>query len=123
MDEHLTNQTILRAQNVACVILARGGSKGVPHKNLRKVGGVSLVARSVRAARGAQDVGAVYVSTDDAAIAQEARSHGATVIERPAELSGDTASSEAGWLHALGPIRTEQAHLEELVFLLSLIHI
>ncbi|MFN3260069.1 MAG: cytidylyltransferase domain-containing protein [Pikeienuella sp.] len=101
----------------AAIILARGGSKGVPGKNLRPVGGVSLVGRSVRAARGAEGVDAVFVSTDDEAIAAEARRFGAVAIARPAEISGDAASSESGWLHALEVIRAGGAAPEALVFL------
>ena len=86
---------------VVAVIPARGGSKGVPGKNLRKVGGVSLVARAVAAALAAESIDHVYVSTDDFAIARAARAAGATVIDRPAELSTDTASSEAALIHAL----------------------
>lgn len=82
------------------VIPARGGSKGVPGKNLARVGGVPLVARAVRAAVAA-GVGAVVVSTDDDAIAAVAEAAGARVVRRPAELAGDTASSEAALLHAL----------------------
>lgn len=104
-------------EDTACIILARGGSKGVPGKNLRPVGGVSLIARAVRAARAAQGVAAVYVSTDDAAIAAEARLHGARIIDRPAELSGDTASSEVGWLHAVPLVRADLPQLDRLVFL------
>lgn len=101
----------------ATVILARGGSKGVPGKNLRRVGGVSLIGRAVRAAVAAQSQSAVYVSTDDAAIAAEARHHGAQVIDRPAEISNDTASSEAGWLHALPHVRADLPGLTHLTFL------
>ncbi len=86
------------------VIPARGGSKGIPGKNLRPVGGVPLVARSVAAARAARLVRHVYVSTDDAAIADAARAAGARVIERPADIAGDTASSESALLHALDAI-------------------
>lgn len=86
------------------IILARGGSKGIPGKNLRPVGGLSLVARAVRAARAAAGVGSVHVSTDDPAIAAEARRFGAGVIDRPADLAGDAATSESGWLHALDAI-------------------
>lgn len=100
-----------------CVILARGGSKGVPGKNLRPVGGLSLVARSVRAARAAASVAMVHVSTDDAAIAAEARLFGAEVIDRPEALSGDGASSESGWLHALEVIEGQGRPVERLVFL------
>ena len=101
----------------ATVILARGGSKGVPHKNLRVVGGVSLIGRAVRAGLQAQSQAAVYVSTDDRAIADEARLHGARIIDRPVDLSGDGASSEAGWLHALPLIRADFPKLGQLVFL------
>lgn len=102
---------------VACIILARGGSKGVPGKNLRRVGGLSLVARAVRAGVTAQGVNITYVSTDDAAIAAEARAFGARVIDRPADISGDTASSESGWLHAMETARADLPGLERLVFL------
>jgi N-acylneuraminate cytidylyltransferase len=83
------------------VIPARGGSKGVPGKNLRPVGGVPLVVRAVNAAQSSALIDTVYVSTDDHRIAATASEAGAEVIERPAELSGDEAGSEAALLHAL----------------------
>lgn len=101
----------------ACIILARGGSKGVSGKNLRHVGGVSLIGRSVRAARRALSVDIVYVSTDAADIAAEAACHGAVIVERPVELSGDMATSEAGWLHAAARARLDLPNLGKLVFL------
>ena len=105
------------SQTCATVILARGGSKGVPGKNMRVVGGVSLIGRAVRAGKSADTQAAVYVSTDDADIAAEARLFGAKVIDRPADISGDTASSEAGWLHALPLIRADLPALTHLTFL------
>lgn len=101
----------------AALILARGGSKGLPSKNLARVGGLTLLARSIRAARSARGVGSVWVSTDDAAIASEARTHGARVIDRPAALSGDGASSEAGWLHALPLIEAACGRVDRLVLI------
>lgn len=86
---------------VLAVIPARGGSKGVPAKNLAPVGGVPLVARAVRECRAARLVTDVVVSTDDAAIAAAARGAGAEVVSRPAAIAGDTATSEAAVLHAL----------------------
>ncbi|MBM9504647.1 acylneuraminate cytidylyltransferase [Actinacidiphila acididurans] len=83
------------------VIPARGGSKGVPGKNLAAVGGVPLVARAVRACVGARRVDAVVVSTDDPSIAEVARSAGAEVVLRPAAIAGDTATSEAAVIHAM----------------------
>jgi YrbI family 3-deoxy-D-manno-octulosonate 8-phosphate phosphatase len=86
------------------IIPARGGSKGLPGKNLKRIAGRSLVARAVDAARAATTIDRVVVSTDDTSIADEARSAGADVIVRPAEISGDTASSEAALLHALAEL-------------------
>ncbi|MFJ6070203.1 cytidylyltransferase domain-containing protein [Streptomyces sp. NPDC093065] len=88
-------------RRVLAVIPARGGSKGVPAKNLAPVGGVPLVVRAVRECRAARLVTDVVVSTDDQAIAAAAREAGAEVVLRPAAIAGDTATSEAAVLHAM----------------------
>lgn len=102
---------------VVAVIPARGGSKGVPGKNLRRVGGIPLIGRAVAAARGAVRVDRVVVSTDDAEIAAVAREWGAEIVDRPAALAGDTASSEAALLHALDALRVRGVEAGILVFL------
>ncbi|MFF2372705.1 cytidylyltransferase domain-containing protein [Agromyces sp. NPDC058110] len=89
---------------VVAVIPARGGSKGLPGKNLAEVGGMPLVARAVRAAAAARSIDAVLVSTDDDRIAEVAHAAGAGVVRRPAGLSDDTSSSESALLHALHSI-------------------
>lgn len=76
------------------VILARGGSKGIPRKNLRKVNGISLVARSIIAASRSLCVSDVIVSTDDNEIANEAKLFGALVHMRAESASTDVASTE-----------------------------
>ncbi len=86
---------------VLAVIPARGGSKGVPAKNLAPVGGVPLVSRAVRECRASRLVTDVVVSTDDQGIAAAARQAGAEVVLRPAAIAGDTATSEAAVLHAM----------------------
>ncbi|MFC4499735.1 MULTISPECIES: cytidylyltransferase domain-containing protein [Streptomyces] len=86
---------------VLAVIPARGGSKGVPAKNLAPIGGVPLVARAVRECLATRLVTDVVVSTDDQAIAAAAREAGAEVVLRPAAIAGDTATSEAAVLHAM----------------------
>ena len=86
---------------VVAVVPARGGSVGVPRKNLEQVGGVPLVERAVRAALAAPSVDVVVVSTDDDEIAAVAAAAGARVVQRPPGISGSTASSEAAVLHAL----------------------
>ncbi|MGW2703584.1 cytidylyltransferase domain-containing protein [Streptomyces sp. NPDC001340] len=88
-------------RRVLAVIPARGGSKGVPAKNLAPIGGVPLVARAVRECLAARLVTDVVVSTDDQAIAAAAREAGAEVVLRPAAIAGDTATSEAAVLHAM----------------------
>ncbi|MFJ8333536.1 cytidylyltransferase domain-containing protein [Streptomyces sp. NPDC094437] len=95
------SDTAARVPRVLAVIPARGGSKGVPAKNLAPIGGVPLVARAVRECRSTRLVTDVVVSTDDQAIAAAARQAGAEVVLRPAAIAGDTATSEAAVLHAM----------------------
>lgn len=90
---------------VIAIIPARGGSKGVPRKNLLKVGGYPLVARAIRSCQAAGNIDQVWVSTDDDEIATLAKSFGASVIFRPSELSNDGASSESALLHALDELK------------------
>ncbi|MER7622566.1 acylneuraminate cytidylyltransferase [Streptomyces sp. NPDC126503] len=104
---------------VLAVIPARGGSKGVPAKNLAAVAGVPLVARAVRACLGAPPVTHVVVSTDDAAIAAAARTAGAEAVRRPAGLSGDTATSESAVLHALDAFEATHGRTADVVLLVQ----
>ncbi|MFF7156585.1 cytidylyltransferase domain-containing protein [Streptomyces sp. NPDC008139] len=97
----MSDRSTTPAGSVLAVIPARGGSKGVPGKNLAPVGGVPLVARAVAACVEAGRVTAVVVSTDDPSIAEVARAAGAEVVLRPAAIAGDTATSEAAVLHAM----------------------
>ena len=102
--------------STVAIIPARGGSKGVPGKNLRPVGGVPLVARAVRTCLAADRIDAAYVTTDDPAIADVARRAGAEVIVRPTDLSGDTATSEAALDHAVGVITERDRQPEVIAF-------
>lgn len=86
---------------VVAIIPARGGSKGIKHKNLQQVKGISLIARSVKAALSTPEIDSVYVSTDSQVIAEEAINHGAAIISRPKELARDNSSSESALMHAL----------------------
>ncbi|WP_406422692.1 acylneuraminate cytidylyltransferase [Streptomyces sp. NBC_00873] len=100
---------------VVAVIPARGGSKGIPGKNVAPVAGVSLVGRAVRACRRSPRVTRVVVSTDAESIASEARRHGAEVVLRPAELASDTASSESALLHALDTVEERHGELTDVL--------
>ncbi|WP_030679295.1 acylneuraminate cytidylyltransferase [Streptomyces rimosus] len=107
------------APTVVAVIPARGGSKGVPAKNLAAVGGVPLIARAVRECRAARLVTDVVVSTDDAGIAAAARGAGAVVVRRPGAIAGDTATSEAAVLHAMDAYEAEHGKSVDAVLLVQ----
>ena len=104
-------------KRIVAIIPARGGSRGIPRKNIVPFCGKPLLAWSILQARAAQKVDAVYVSTDDAEIARVARSYGAKVIDRPAEISGDTATSESALLHAVTTIEKGGTDIRCVVFL------
>lgn len=85
------------------VIPARGGSKGIPRKNIFPLAGKPLLEYAIECICDVQFDGDVVVSTDDELIADVAsRYNKVTVIRRPKEISGDTASTEAALIHALG---------------------
>ena len=86
---------------ILAVIPARGGSKGIPRKNLRKIAGISLVGRAAGVARSLDWIDRTVVSTDDVDIAAEGRRYGVEVpFMRPEELSGDESNSVDMWQHA-----------------------
>jgi CMP-N,N'-diacetyllegionaminic acid synthase len=73
------------------IIPARGGSKGVPRKNMRILNGQPLIAYPIQAAQKSKYVSAIYVSTDNQEIADTAKRYGATIIDRPAQYATDAA--------------------------------
>lgn len=90
-----------KGQTVLAVVPARGGSKGIPRKNLCEVGGITLVGRVGELAKSLDWLDARVLSTDDEEIAAEGRAHGLdTPFMRPPELAGDMAKSIDMWQHA-----------------------
>ena len=83
------------------ILPARGGSKGVPRKNLRAVGGLPLVEWSIHSGQESNHSKTVVVSTDDDEIAHIATSAGALVVFRPAHLATDTSQTELTIAHVL----------------------
>lgn len=100
-------------QDCIALIPARGGSKGLPRKNVLPLAGKPLIAWTIDAALRAKSISTVYVTTDDAEIAEVSRAAGAEVIHRPADLASDTASSESALLHALDDINAQKGSLPE----------
>ena len=92
------------------LVPARGGSVGIPHKNIRLLGGKPLIAWSIEVARQSRYLDRVVVSTDDDEIAECARIYGAeTPFIRPADLATDSARAVDVVLHALDQIRDADA--------------
>ena len=100
--------------------MGRGGSKGLPGKNLREIGGLSLVGYKAKAALQSRYCSRLIVSSDSAEIRNEAMRHGAEMLfERPAELATDTASSNDVVLHAMDWIETHEGRRYDAIMLLE----
>ena len=93
---------------VIVIILARGGSKGIPRKNVLDFAGRPLVAWTVIQAKLSQEVDEVYISSDSNEILEIAEKYGAKIIKRPVEISGDSAKSEEAIIHALSILGSDQ---------------
>ena len=99
------------------IIPARGGSKGVPRKNILSLMDKPLIAYSIQDALEAQQVDQVYVSTDDIEISEISQKYGAKIINRPPELANDIVSSELALIHALSEIEKLGEKPNRIVFL------
>jgi CMP-N-acetylneuraminic acid synthetase len=97
-------------------IFARGGSKGLPGKNIRPLGGKPLIAWSIQHALAVNRIERIIVSTDSEEIATVARDHGAEVpFLRPADLAGDNSPEWMAWRHALNYVREITGELPEVM--------
>lgn len=93
--------------NTIAIIPARGGSKGIPGKNIMDFCGKPLIEWSILQAKSTLAVDEVFVTSDSDEILTIAKRCGAQTIQRPASISGDTASSESAILHAMEEIESE----------------
>lgn len=104
---------------VLAIIPARGGSKGIPRKNLKLLAGQPLVRYAIEAAKGAKKIHRVIVSTDDEEIAKVSRGFGAeTPFLRPQEYATDEASSVSVVLHVLDWLKRKENYSPEVVIFL-----
>jgi len=101
--------------NVVAIILARGGSKGIPKKNIIDFCGKPLIVWTIEQLQLAKGIDSIWVSSDSEEILSISQSCGLETIYRPADISSDTATSESGWLHALTVIEKEKGEADIIV--------
>jgi len=95
-------------------IFARGGSKGLPGKNIKPLAGKPLIGWAIEQALAVPQIGRVIVSTDDPAISDVAKAFGALVpFIRPDSLAGDTSSEWDAWRHALNFLQDQEGKLPD----------
>ena len=109
----------LQRPHIVAIIPARGGSKGIPQKNLRSVAGKPLIAHTIGQALAADKVQRVIVSTDDPEIESISRQYGAEVMRRPGNISDDFASSESALMHVLSELRHHEGYEPDLIVFLQ----
>lgn len=109
---------MIEKYRVVCVIPARGGSKGVPRKNIKQLGGKPLIAYTIEQALQSQYIDRTIVSTEDKEIADIAKQYGAEVpFMRPEELAGDQVATVDVLIHAIKWLEEEKYEFAILVLL------
>ncbi len=109
----------MSGRGVLAIIPARGGSQGIPRKNVALLGGKPLLAWTLESARSTPAIDRIVVSTDDTEIAATAAAWGAEVVDRPAAISGAEASSESALQHTLQVLAEREGYEPELVVFLQ----
>lgn len=104
--------------NICTIITARGGSKGIPRKNIKPLNGKPIIAYSIEPSLNCDLINNTYVTTEDEEISEVSKKIGAEVIDRPKELAEDTSSSVDVVLHSLEYLE-EQGNLPDFFILLQ----
>jgi len=111
---------MINGKSVLAIIPARGGSKGLPGKNIKELRGKPLIAWSIEQAQSCSDIDRIVVSTDDEEVAEIAKKYGAGVpFIRPAELASDTASTIDVIFHAITWLKEYENYRPEYILLLQ----
>ncbi len=98
-------------------IFARGGSKGLPKKNILDLGGLPLIAHSILSAKKNIMIDDIFVSTDSNEIAEVSSSYDAKVIKRPKELAQDESSEWLAWIHAINFVHEQGLEFNKFISL------
>ena len=105
------------AKRSFCFVFARGGSKGIPKKNIRKLVDRPLIAHSIAIAKEINLIERVFVSTDSPEIASVANSYGAQVIPRPSEIAQDSSDEWTAWRHSVEWVRNHIGDFDRFISL------
>lgn len=105
--------------NFVTIIPARGGSKGIPRKNVKLMAGKPLIAYSIEESLQCKDIDRTIVSTEDNEIMEISRRYGAEVIERPKELSRDDTPTEPVLEHVINYLENEEGYFPDYIILLQ----
>ncbi|GIQ69989.1 hypothetical protein XYCOK13_28130 [Xylanibacillus composti] len=108
---------MINNKRIVAVIPARGGSKSIPYKNIKELGGKPLIAWSIEMAKACEEIDRVIVSTEDEKIASVARQYGAEVIHRPEHLAQDDSLVMDAIKDLIAKIRVEGETAEYMVLL------
>ncbi|MBM7703018.1 cytidylyltransferase domain-containing protein [Metabacillus iocasae] len=106
-----------KGKKIIALIPARGGSKGIPYKNIKLLGGKPLIAWTIEVAKSIPEIDQVVVSTDDLNIAIVSQYYGAEVVTRPEAISGDYAMSIDVVRHVLGACKEQDEHYDVMLYL------
>ncbi len=104
-------------QKTFCFIFARGGSKGIPNKNILPIGGLPLLVHSINLAKSLGEVDKIFVSTDCKVISEIAIEHNVEVIKRPIYLAQDHSSEWLAWQHAIKYVETYEEKFDRFLSL------
>ncbi|MFH1890107.1 MAG: acylneuraminate cytidylyltransferase family protein [Candidatus Kuenenbacteria bacterium] len=105
--------------NIIGIIPARGGSKGVPRKNIKLLGDKPLIAYSIESAKKSKYLDRIIVSTEDKEIAEIAKKYSAEVIMRPLEMATDSAPTEPSLIHVVEELKKNENDTTHIVVLLQ----
>ena len=105
--------------SIISIIPARGGSKGIPRKNIKMLAGKPLIAYNIIESQCSLQIDRVVVSTDDAEIAEVSKSYGAEIVWRPRNISDDEASSESALLYTLSYLKEKENYKPDLLVFLQ----
>lgn len=104
--------------DVLAIIPARGNSKGIPLKNLKKLNGKPLIYHAIHSCQASKNINRIIVSTDNAKISEYTTSLGVETIPRPKKISGDFAEVEAAMMHILKKLE-KQKYFPDIVTLIQ----